>query len=186
MLKARRRAKVDLIHQRGPLELRTTESWQNIFEFSNKISIWCVRSPYVQTHFRWNSTMNKIRLDCIQNGVTLKHKVYWEGSVRGWKPAKKAQIHGELKRWNWHIFNTFQQEGSWPWWKRTIFVCWRGKGFLIMRNIFIGLNTGSKISQGSLPLFALNPCSEYLSNDAWLCGCLILGRERLWIWVTIP
>lgn len=47
------------------------------------------------------------------------------------------------------------------------FLIYGRRGFLIvMRNTFIRLNTGSKISQGSLPLFALNPCSEYLSDDS--------------------
>lgn len=49
----------------------------------------------------------------------------------------------------------------------------------------IRLNPGSKIFQRSLLLFALNR-SQYLSDGSWLHGCLILGKEELWIWVTNP
>lgn len=81
--------------------------------------------------------------------------------------ATKAQIHGKLYRQN------FQHEGAWTWRKWTIFI---HVGLLIVKwNNLIRLNPVPKISLGSLFLFVLSPCSQYLSDDSF-------GFVGAWCW----
>lgn len=118
--------------------------------------------------------MDKIRLDCSQKVVKLKHKSVVGESTRGWWTTKKAQIHGKMKRQNWQCASsTFHQEGTWTWRKWTIFI-YVGTLDCEVENL-IRLNLGSKISQRSLSLFALNPCSQYLSDDSF-------GFLGSWFW----